>query len=214
VYREPAPLQRNSALVPERNAFILAFGVRADQTPKQYITHRVHLVSFGDWPMSSARIYFAGMATTILLLGIGFSGGLMLARTAMEPGQQNRPTVANRSAPDRVVLPASAEAHPAPPQPAAPADPPAATERPAVPIQAKDVQGSEKNRQAEFVEQRKAESAERERRRNYAERKARREAARLKRERDQQEARGQERTGVMAFSFDESKPRPGGFFGN
>ena len=91
--------------------------------------------------MSNARIFFAGMGTSILLLGAGFSGGLILAKTAMEPVPQTRATAADRLQPARVVLPASADAAPTPTQPAA--DPkPATSEQPA-PAQilpAKDMQ--------------------------------------------------------------------------
>jgi len=63
--------------------------------------------------MSNARTFFAGMGTSVLLLGAGFGGGLMLARTAVEPVTQNRATAADRLPSARVILPASAEPAPA-----------------------------------------------------------------------------------------------------
>jgi hypothetical protein len=166
--------------------------------------------------MSNGRIFFAGVATTVLLLGTGFGGGLMLAKKAMEPVLQNRLAAADRLPPARVVLPASAQAASTPTVEAAvplPAPSPQLEARPQV-VPAKDVevqsQPSEKDKQADRAEQRKAEAAER--RRRYAERKAMREAARA---RQQQEEQAQEqRHGMVAFSAGDEQPRSRGFFGN
>ena len=165
--------------------------------------------------MSNARIFFAGMGTTVLLLGAGFSGGLMLASTAIDSLPQNKTAAADRLQPVRVVLPATAEAAPAPAQPAtsvATSGQPAQAQNPP----AKEMQAAaEKDQRSERAEQRRAEYAERERHERFAERKARRDAARLKqRDQQQQEARPQERPGILAFGFDEAQRRPGGFFGN
>jgi hypothetical protein len=66
---------------------------------------------------SSAAIFFAGVGTTFMILGAGFGGGLMIAKSALqEPaGYQNR-APAEPPSPDRIVLPSTAEAA-QPPQP-------------------------------------------------------------------------------------------------
>jgi type IV secretory pathway VirB10-like protein len=169
------------------------------------------LLSLGDLGMSNGRIFFAGGVTTVLLLGTGFSGGLMLAKTAMEPLPQNRITAADRLPPVRVILPPSAQPVSAPtPEAAAPPSPsPQSEARPQVVPANVEVQSqpSEKDKQADRAEQRKAEVVERERRRRYAERKA----ARAK---QQQEDRQEQQRGMMAFSISDEQSRSRGFFGN
>jgi hypothetical protein len=161
--------------------------------------------------MSNGRIFFAGVAATVLLLGAGFGGGLMLARTAMEPVPQNRVAASDHLPPARVILPPSAQAAPAPTIEAAvpPPAPSPQLEARAQVVPAKDVevqsQPADKDKQADRAEQRKAEVAERERRRRYAERNARREAAR---------ARQEQPPGMMTFSASEQQPSSRGFFGN
>jgi hypothetical protein len=165
--------------------------------------------------MSNARIFFAGVGTTILLIGAGFGGGLMMAKTAMEPAPQTRATAADRLPPARVVLPASSEAATTPPQPeaAVPAALPQQQAQPPI-TSATDLSArAEKDNEAERAERRKAEAAEREQRRRLAERKAKREATRLAKQRqDQQQQNPQERAPIIAFGGDE-QPRSG-FFGN
>jgi hypothetical protein len=175
--------------------------------------------SVGERPMSDARIFFAGMGTTVLLLGAGFSGGLMLASTAIDSLPQNKVTAADRLQPARVVLPTTTEAAPAVVQPAAAPEPAATSKQPAQAqnLPAKEMQAAAaKAEQSERAERRRTEYADRESGRRFAERKAGRDAARLKQQRDQQrqEARPQERPGIMALDFDEDHRRPGGFFGN
>lgn len=149
--------------------------------------------------------FFVGVGTTFAILAIGFGGGLMMARTAVEPrAEQHARASQELSQPVRVILPASAEPAQAP-QPSttnvAPPPPPAV----------KDASVPEAT--VEKVDIRKAEADERERKR-YAERKARRLAERAKRK--QQIEQGDRRDPpVMAFVGDE--PRQGGgsgFFGN
>ena len=67
---------------------------------------------------SSARIFFAGVGTTFVILGVGFGGGLFLANSALkEPaGPRARPAAEPSSSSVRVILPTTAEAAPAPPQ--------------------------------------------------------------------------------------------------
>jgi hypothetical protein len=162
--------------------------------------------------MTNARIFFAGIGTAILLIGAGFSGGLMVAKTAMEPvAASSSRAVANGLPPARVILPASAEAA-SPPQPpfatvAAPVGEPASRI-----IQTNEVQQSpERERAAERAERRKAEADQRELRKLVAERKAKRDAARIAKQQQEQ----QQAPGVMAFARDdEHPPARGGFFGN
>jgi type IV secretory pathway VirB10-like protein len=173
--------------------------------------------------MSNARIFFAGMGTSVLLLGMGFGSGLMLARTATEPVTQNRATTADRLPPARVVLPASAEAAPARLAPgetlvATGVSAPQSEERPQL-APARDVQAqsqsTERDRQAERAEKKKPEAEERDRRRRYAERKARREAARAKQQQEQQYEARRLQPNIVAFGGNEEQSRvEGSSFGN
>jgi len=159
--------------------------------------------------MTNARIFFAGVATTILLIGVGFGGGLMMAKTTMEPAAPSRTTAAERLPPARVIIPASVEAAPAPTPPAAPME---TAQTPTPQLQANKgpetniSAPSERDKEAERAEKKKADAAEREHRKRVAERKARREAARLAKQQ-------QERAPIMAFDGDEP-PRMTNFFGN
>ena len=166
--------------------------------------------------MSNARIFFAGVGTTILLIGAGFGGGLMLAHTAMEPAPQVRTNAADQLPPARVVLPVSSEPAPPPPSEAAavPAPLPQQAQPRAVFTTEAAAQSEKENEQADRAERRKTEAAERhQRRRAAAERKARREAARLAKQRQeqQQETYSTERPPIMAFG---GESRTAGFFGN
>jgi hypothetical protein len=138
---------------------------------------------------STARIFFAGVATTFVILAGGFGAGLMLAKSAV---QEPPPRIgASSEAPSgmRVILPASAE--PAlqvtrvAPQPEA--------------QPAKEVQASIK--QVERVDTRQAERDARAERRKQAqaERRARRHAARA---RQQVEPQNRQEPGIMAFGGD------------
>ncbi|UPK02233.1 hypothetical protein [Bradyrhizobium sp. 170] len=165
----------------------------------------------GDTAMASnARAFFTGVGTTFVILAVGFGGGLMLAKTAMEPTAPSRPVV-DGLPPARVILPASAEAA-MPPQPPAET---AATSEPSLPITpVKEVQPvPEKQKQAERAERRKAEAEQRAGRKKYAERKARREAARMAKQEQQQH---RQQPGIVAFGGDDDNYRAGGgsFFGN
>lgn len=177
---------------------------------------------------SSAHIFFAGVGTTFFILAVGFGGGLMLARTAMEPAAPS-PSLADRLPPARIILPASAEAatpsrqpgdaravadegratqQQVPHQAVAPSEAPA----PTAPVKEAQ-QAPEKDKQAERAERRKAEAEELARRRKYAERKARREAARLATQQEQQLSRQQ--PGILAFGRDDDQSRGAGtLFGN
>jgi hypothetical protein len=171
--------------------------------------------------MSTARVFFAGVGTTILLIGAGFGGGLMLANMAMEPVPQNAATPMDRLPAARVILPASAEA-------AMPAS--SSREEGAVATSSRDAQQhypsqlppseetqaqpqpSETESQAERAERKMVQAEERARRKRHAERKARREAARAKQREQQQLLRQQ--PGIMAFGRGDEQSIAGGFFGN
>jgi hypothetical protein len=152
---------------------------------------------------SNARLFFAGVGTTFVILAIGFGGGLMLAKTSMEPTAPSRP-VADRLPPVRVILPASAEAATPPEVPVRTVTAPEPPPQPVTPPQ--EQQAAERDRQGlERAERRKAQAEERARRKKYAERKARREAAGL--------VMHQQEPPILAFG--EDQPRGGrGFFGN
>jgi hypothetical protein len=161
---------------------------------------------------SNARIFFAGVGTTFIILAVGFGGGLMMAKASLEPSVPSRSVTDRMPSPVRVVFPpASAETAPvsqtpsqtlSPPEPEPVASPPKQTQ-----------QAAEMDKPAERVERRKAEAGERARRKRYAERKAKREAARLAQQwQEQQTPRMQPR--VMAFGGDDDLPRSGGLFDN
>src|SRR5690349_14353801 len=63
--------------------------------------------------VSVARIFFAGVATSALLVGVGFGGGILLGRAAIEPvhpTKMDQFRTAKRSLPTaRVILPAPME---------------------------------------------------------------------------------------------------------
>jgi hypothetical protein len=154
---------------------------------------------------SSAHIFFAGVGTTFVILGMGFGGGLLMANSALkEPTGYQARAKAEPSLPVRVILPASAEAA-QPPQPPQEAPQQTAAVEPA-PEPVKVVQ---QEKRAEKVDTKKAEVEVRERRKRYAERKARREAARAKQQLEPRERQAP----IMAFGSDESQ-RGLGLFGN
>ena len=161
-----------------------------------------------------APTFFAGVGTTIVILAAGFGGGLMMARTTLEPNvAASGRSVTDRLPPARVVLSASAEAAPREAQVAAVPVPEAAPPAPLL-VQTHDVQATvekekEKDKQAERAERRKAEADERERRKRVAARRATREAARMAKQQEQQQRPQQ--PGIMAF--DDAQPRAG-FSGN
>jgi hypothetical protein len=149
---------------------------------------------------SNARIFFAGVGTSFVILAVGFSGGLMLAKTALnDPPQQMRATSEPASG-MRVVLPPSSE--------------PAiqVVERTNSPESKPPVQPAQEMQAPVQQQVEKAKKAERDlkaERRRYAERKARRIAA--ARAQLQVEPREQTVPGVMAFGGYDPRMRP---FGN
>ena len=158
--------------------------------------------------MTNAEMFFAGVGTTILLIGAGFSGGLLLAQTAMEPTAiASGRFAADRLPRARVVLPASAEPAAAPQPSANPTTPELEPAR--QPSRANEMQQSpERDKAAQPAERRKADEPER--RKRVADRKARRNAARTAKLQEQQPA-----PDIVAFGRDDQHPPGGGgFFGN
>jgi outer membrane biosynthesis protein TonB len=157
---------------------------------------------------TNARIFFAGVGTTFIILGIGFGGGLFMANSALkEPAGYRARAKAEPSSPVRVVLPSSAEAAqaPAPSRPSQTLPQAAAVEPPS-----EQAKAAPPEKHVEKIDTRKAEADARERRKRYAERKAKREAVRA---RQQMEPRERVDAPVMAFGGDETQ-RGFGFFGN
>jgi outer membrane biosynthesis protein TonB len=186
---------------------------------------------------STERIFFAGVATTVLLIGAGFSGGVMLGKTAMDIPQAKEQAVASPEKlppPARVVLPAVTEASvpiPFVPESAShiqataptvqepqskPMPEPAVLPSKVVPAQKQDI---EKERPAEHQaearkhsEQRK--NAERERHRRHAERKARAARQEHQEQQQQEEDKQRESPGILAFDGGDEPLRQSGFFGD
>lgn len=161
---------------------------------------------------SNAGIFFAGVGTTFIILGAGFGGGLMMAKSALnEPnGYRNVASVPEPPSAVRVVLPSSAETA-QPPQPS-----PQIVAAPQPPSEIKPTKEAEPpvEKQVDKIDTRKADAKQRERRKRYAERKAKWKAEKAKRELQMEQAERQEAP-VMAFGGDERRQSAGfGFFGN
>ena len=185
---------------------------------------------------STERIVFAGVATSVLLIGAGFGSGILLGKAAVDVPQKVMQTARESvPAPDRVILPVTTAAiaplTAVPPVQAAATTPiaPQAKPEPApefIPVKDVHVQqdiekGKQAARQAEAEKQQAAKkAAERERHKRYAAQKARQEAARKQQEQQQQlqqqqEAlRQSERPRVLAFDREDGPPQQVGFFGN
>jgi type IV secretory pathway VirB10-like protein len=165
----------------------------------------------GDAAMASnAGIFFAGVGSTFFILGAGFGGGLMMAKSALkEPtGYQSRVS-AEPPSPARIILPTSAEAA-QPPQPPQQID----ATPPEPPIQLVKETQPALEKQIDKADSRKAEAEQRQRRKRYAERKAKLQAERAKRQQQIEYAERQE-VPVVAFGGDEHRQSGGvGFFGN
>src|ERR1700712_4211315 len=101
---------------------------------------------------SSARMFVAGIGTTLLLVGAGFGGGLMLATSALDTTAQSRGPAEPITA-ARIVLPSTAQA--AEPAPVAVAPVPEVVAEASKPEISAPVQ------QVEKVDTRKAEAEER-----------------------------------------------------
>ena len=156
---------------------------------------------------SNTRAFFVGVGTTFVILAIGFGGGLLLAKNAVEPtlSVAARSTAGSLPTPARVILPASAEA-------AQPPQPSAAVPEPASQVIRTIQQPIEQDESAKRADHRKAESQQRERRKRVVERRAKREGIRLAM---QQQGQQHQRPGIMASGGDKDQQGfGGGFFGN
>jgi hypothetical protein len=169
--------------------------------------------------MVSTSSFFAGVGTTFAILAVGFGGGLMMAKTAMEPRafehQARSPAPADATPPIRVILPASSE--PAmPPQPSLMTPPHTAEQTYPAPAPAVKEAAATPEKAVEKVDTRKAEADERDRRKRAAERKARLASEKARRQQLQQREVAERRDApVLAFGGDEAPRRTGfGFFGN
>jgi len=157
----------------------------------------------------STGAFFAGVATTFVVLATGFGGGLMMARSAYDTGGLQARAASEPPTPVRVILPHSAE--PAMPPQRLPAASLPENETPAAQPVKEVLAPAEK--QVESPDTRKAD--ERERKRRVAERKARRQAeARARQQRQQQQPRERENASIVAFGGDEASRSGGGLFGN
>jgi hypothetical protein len=150
---------------------------------------------------SNTSIFFAGIGTSFVILAVGFSGGLILAKSTLQDRPQQMRASSEPVPGMRVILPPSSE-------PAIQVAEGTASPEPKPPVQpAQEVQAPVEQR-VEKADLRKAEKDLKAERRRYAERKAKRIAA--ARARLQVEPREQMVPGIMAFGGDD--PRRG-FFG-
>jgi len=163
---------------------------------------------------SNARIFFAGVGTTFIILAVGFGGGLMMAKSALESPTDYRPRTSSEPLPPaRVILPSTTEAALSPEMPT---EQVAASTEPAPQPQAqpaKEVVQAPVEQQVDKVDTRKAKAEERARRKRVAERKAKQLAAeRAKHPGVEPEERSQ--GPIMASGGDEPRQSFGfGFFG-
>ena len=162
------------------------------------------------------RIFFAGVGTTFILLGVGFGGGLMMAKLALEEPTGDRSRASSELPPARVILPSTTEAG-LPPHPPKEQQVVAASSGNRLPKPqaqpAKEVVQAPVQQQVDKVDTRKANAEERARRKRVAERKAEQLAAeRAKQQHVEPDERP--RGPVMAFGGDEPRQSGGfGFFG-
>ena len=189
---------------------------------------------------STTQVFFAGVATSVLLIGAGFVGGATLVKSALDVPQKPAEIRVTSSeappSPDKVALPAGREVEPnrptastvtTAPQPGStPSAEPQTTPSQDVGVQKQDLERQDhgqgrtaEREQADKAEKRKA--AQRERRhKRYAEKRARQEAARRQQQKQLQpqpdeeevrELRGQ--FGIVAFEGG-GAPAAQSFFGD
>jgi type IV secretory pathway VirB10-like protein len=145
---------------------------------------------------SNARIFFAGVGTTFVILAVGFGGGLMLAKSALHDQPPQMRASSEPTSGMRVILPPSAE-------PAIQVAERTAALEPKPQVQpVKEVQAPVEQK-VEKEDPKRAERDLKAERRRYAERKAKRMAA--ARARQQVEPRERTEPGIMAFGGDESR---------
>lgn len=146
---------------------------------------------------SNARIFFAGVGTTFVILGVGFGCGAFVANSALKDPTQQARTSAEPPIPVRVILPASAET--AQPPQNSPQTPQQVTAAEPAPEPVKAVMPEKR---VDKLDTERPATAARERRKRYTERKAKREATRAK-----QRFEPGEEVPVMAFG---GEPRQSG----
>jgi hypothetical protein len=152
---------------------------------------------------SSARIFFAGVGTTFLILGVGFGGGVMMADSAFKNSTTSQ-AQARIESPVRVILPTTQAAQPPQSEVQPQSQQVTAVAAPLVPV---TQPLKELGTRTESVDVRKEAVEER---RRHAERRAKRQAERTRR---QQQVQPSQAATVMAFGREE--PQRGlGFFGN
>jgi hypothetical protein len=158
---------------------------------------------------SNARIFLAGVGTTFIILGAGFGGGLLMAKSAFEEPTGYRSRGPSKPLPPaRVVLPSTTEAAlpPQTPKEQVVGAPPEPAPQPHAPIVQATIE-----KQAEKVDTRKAGAEERRWQRRFAERKVKRRTTERAKHPEQVEPDQHSQRPIMAFSGDE--PRLGGGFG-
>ena len=153
------------------------------------------------------------MGTPVILLGVGFGGGLMMAKSALEePTGHRSPAPSEPLPPVRVILPSTTEAA-LPPQSPKEQQIVAASPEPAPqpqPQPAKEVAQAPIEQQVDKVDTRKAKAEERARRKRVAERKAKQLAAERAK---QQHVEPDERPRGPVMAFGGGEPRQSGGFG-
>jgi type IV secretory pathway VirB10-like protein len=163
----------------------------------------------GDKAMTSNfRVFFAGVGTTFIILGAGFGGGLMMAKSALEEPTGYRSGAPSEPLPPaRVVLPSTTEAA-LPPQTLKEQQIAAPSPEPAPQPQAQPAK-EVVEAPGEQLDTKKAKAEERTQRKRLAERKAKRLAK--ERAKHQHIEPERPRGPVMAFGGDEPPQRSGGF---
>ena len=156
---------------------------------------------------TNARIFFAGIGTTFIIIAAGFGGGLMFAKTMMNDAPSQSRAASHQLDPVRVILPTTAEAAPAP-QPVAAVEPAPAPE---IKSPEQQVEKVSPVQQVEKIDTRKADAEERVHRKRVAERKARKIRQQMEAKQRIQQLRPSEPR-ILAFDADE--PRSVSFFGN
>jgi uncharacterized protein YkwD len=152
---------------------------------------------------SGARIFFAGVGTTFVILAAGFGGGVMLAKSALHDQLVQTRASTEPPAPARVILAATAVPAVRAPDPVIP--------EPKLQAQpAPEPQAAPAPTPVEKIDPRKAEREARAQRKRIAERKARKIAAARARMEAQQPQQPQQTPSILAFGGDQSR----GFFGN
>ena len=161
---------------------------------------------------SNARIFLAGVGTTFIILGAGFGGGLLMAKSAFEEPTGYRSHAPSKPLPPaRVVLPSTTEAAlpPQTPKEQVVGAPPEPAPQPHAPIVQATIE-----KQAEKVDTRKAGAEERRWQRRFAERKVKRRTTERAKHPEQVEPDQHSQRPVIAFSGDEPRLSGGfGFFG-